>query len=62
MKEQGQSSEKQLNEIEAGKLQDTEFKTMLMRILKELSENVNSIRKDMEPYKKEPVIKEGYGT
>ena len=36
MKEQEKSPEKELNEMEANKLPDTEFKTMVIRMLKEL--------------------------
>jgi len=47
--------EKELNEMEASKLPDTEFKTMVIKMLKEhsendkeLSENFNRIKEDME--------------
>ena len=40
------------NEMEARKLPDTEFKTMVIRMLKELSENFNSMKKDTETIKK----------
>ena len=36
----------------ASKLEDTEFKTMVTMMLKELSENFNSIKKDIETIKK----------
>ena len=52
MKEQEKYPEKELNQMEASKPPDTEFKTMVMRILKELSENFNSIKKDIETIKK----------
>ena len=41
-----------LNEIEAGKLSDIEFKIMVIRILKELSGNYNSMKKNMETMNK----------
>ena len=34
------------------KLPDTEFKAMVIRILKELGENFNRIKKDMETIKR----------
>ena len=48
MKEEEKLPEKELDEMEARKLPDTEFKTMVTRMLKELSENFSSIKKDME--------------
>ena len=36
MKEQAKSPEKELNEMEASKLPDTEFKTMVIRMFNEL--------------------------
>ena len=45
MKEQEKSPEKELNKKKASKQTDTEFKTMVTRMLKELSENFNSIKK-----------------
>ena len=38
--------------MEASKLTDTEFKTTVIRMLKEPSENFNSIKKAMETIKK----------
>ena len=38
--------------MEASKIPDTEFKTRVIKVLKELSENFNSIKKDMEIIKK----------
>ena len=49
IKEHEKSPEKELNEMEASKLPDTEFKTMVIMILKgltdykELSENYNKM-------------------
>ena len=48
MKEQEKSLEKKLNEMEASNFPDTEFKKVLIRVLKELSENFNNIKKDIE--------------
>ena len=48
MKEQNKTPEKEPNKMEARKLPDTEFKTMVIRMLKELSENFNSIKKDID--------------
>ena len=49
MKEQETSPEKELYEIEASNLPDSEFK-VIIRMLKELSENFN-ITKNMETIK-----------
>ena len=35
----------ELNEMEIGNLSDVEFKTLVIRVLKELSEDCNSIKK-----------------
>ena len=51
-KKQEKSPEKELNEMKASKLPDTEFKAMVIRILKELGENFNRIKKDMETIKR----------
>ena len=53
MKEQIKTPEIELNEVEISNLSDTEFKTLAIRMLKELSEDLNSIKKD-------PVRNEGY--
>ena len=45
MKEQIKSSEKELNEMEISNLSDAEFKTLFIRMLKELSEDLNNIKK-----------------
>ena len=44
----------ELNEIEVISLSDAEFKTLVIRMLKELSEDLNSIKR------KDPVRNEGY--
>ena len=48
IKEQKKSPEKELNEEEASNLSDIQFKKMVIRMLKELSENYNSMKKDIE--------------
>ena len=44
MKEQI-TPEKELNEMERSNLSDAEFKTLVIRMLKELSEDLNSIKR-----------------
>ena len=45
MKEQSKSPEKELNKMEISNLSDAEFKILFIRMLKELSEDLNSIKK-----------------
>ena len=45
MGEQAKSPEKGLNEMETSKLPYTKFKTMVIRMPKELSDNFNSMKK-----------------
>ena len=45
MKEQIKSPEKELNKMEISNLSDAEFKTLFIRMLKELSEDLSSIKK-----------------
>ena len=45
MKEWIQTPEKELNKSEISNLSDAEFKTVVIRMLKELSKNLNSIKK-----------------
>ena len=45
MKGQIKTPEKELNKMEISNLLDTEFKTLVIRMLKELSEDLNSIKK-----------------
>ena len=52
MKEQIKTPEKELNEMKISSLSDAEFKTLVIRTLKELSEDLSSI--------KNPVRNEGY--
>ena len=42
MTKQGKTPEKELNKMETSNLLDAEFKTLVMRMLKELSEDLNS--------------------
>ena len=46
MKEQIKTPEKELNKREISNLSDAEFKTLVIRMLKELSEDLNIIKKD----------------
>ena len=45
MKEQIKTPEKELNKMEISYLSDAEFKTLVIRVLKELSEDLNTIKK-----------------
>ena len=45
MKEQIKTPEKELNKMEVSNLSEVEFKTPVIRMLKELSEDLNSIKK-----------------
>ena len=45
MKEKNKTSEKELNKMEISSLSDAEFRTLVIRMLKELSEDFNSIKK-----------------
>ena len=45
MKEQIKTPEKELNEMKISNLSDAEFKTLVIKMLKELSEDINSIKK-----------------
>ena len=55
MKEQNKTPQKELNKIEISSLSDSEFKTLVTRMLKELSEDLSS-----KQHKKDPVRNEGY--
>ena len=46
MKEWINTPEKELNKMEISNLSDAEFKTLTIRMLNELSEDLNSIKKD----------------
>ena len=45
MKEQIKTPEKELNEMEINNFSDADLKTLVIRMLKELSEDLNSIKK-----------------
>ena len=45
MKEQTKTPEKELNKMEISHLSDAEFKTLVRRMLKDLSEDLDSIKK-----------------
>ena len=45
MKEQNKTLEKELNEMEITNLSDAEFKTLVIRVLKEITEYSNKIKK-----------------
>ena len=45
MKEQKKTPEKELNKREISNLSDAEFKTLVIRMLKEVSKNLSSIKK-----------------
>ena len=45
MKEQIKTTDTELNEMEISNLSDEEFKILVIRMLKELSEALNSIKK-----------------
>ena len=45
MKEQITTLEKELNEMEISNLSDAEFKTLVIRMFKELNEDLSSIKK-----------------
>ena len=51
MKEQIKTPEKKLNEMEISNLADAEFKTLFIRMLKELSEDLSSIKKTQSEMK-----------
>ena len=45
MKEQIKTPEKELNKMEISNLSDAQFKTLVIRMPKELNEDLNSIKK-----------------
>ena len=47
MKEQIKTPEKELNKKEISNLSDAEFKTLVIKMLKELSEDLSSIKQDL---------------
>ena len=48
MKEQNKTPEKELNKMEITNLSDAEFKTLVTRMLKELTEYGNDIKEEMK--------------
>ena len=48
MKKQIKTPEKELNKMDINNLSDAEFKTLIIRILKELSEDLNSSKKSSQ--------------
>ena len=48
MKEQVKTPEKKLNTMEISNLSDTEFKTLILRMLKKISKNLKSIKKNSQ--------------
>ena len=52
MKKQNKTPEKELNKMETSKPLDAELQTLVIKMLSELSENFNSIKKSMETIKK----------
>ena len=52
MKEQNKTPEKELNKMEISNLSDAEFNTLVIRMLKELSEDLSSI-KNIQPATKD---------
>ena len=48
MKEQIKTPEKELNKMEISNLKDAEFKTLVIRMLKELSVYFNSIKRSRQ--------------
>ena len=51
IKELIKTPEKELNRMEISNLSDAEFKTLVIRMLKELSEDLNSIKKTQSEMK-----------
>ena len=51
MKEQIKTPEKQLNEMEISNLSDAEFKTLVIRMLKELSKDLSGTKKTQSEMK-----------
>ena len=47
-KEQIKTPEKEVDKMEMSNLSDAQFKTLVKRMLKELSENLNSIKKNSQ--------------
>ena len=52
MKEQNKTPEKELNKMKTSNPLEAEFKTLVIKMLSELSEDFNSIKKEWKPLKK----------
>ena len=52
MKEQNKTPQKEINKMETSNVLDAEFKTLVIRMLSDFTENFNSIKKGMETIKK----------
>ena len=50
--EQNKTPQKEINKMETSNVLDAEFKTLVIRMLSDFTENFNSIKKDMETIKK----------
>ena len=48
MKEQNKTPEKELNEMEIANLSDAEFKPLVIRMLRELTDYSNTIKEEMK--------------
>ena len=48
MKEQTKTPEKEINNMEISHLSDAEFKTLVIRMLKEISEDLNSKKRSSQ--------------
>ena len=55
MKEEIKTPEIQLNEMEISNVSDAEFKTLVIMMPKEISEDLNSIRKNQSSMKDTPM-------
>ena len=51
IKEQMKTPEKELNKMEVRNLSDAEFRTLVIRMLRELSEDLSSIKKTLSEMK-----------
>ena len=52
MKKQTKTPEKELNEMEKSNLSDAEFQTLVIRLLKELGEDVSSLTRSSQKQRK----------
>ena len=48
IKEQNKTPEKELNKLETGKLLDAEFKTLIIRMLKEFREDSTALKRSRQ--------------